>query len=125
MPYHLLKLNIWPPLKQVRKRFGIGHFLINWELLDITSSPTTIYSDSQGSIALVKNPEYHSRTKHIDIRHHFVREHVFSGETIFKFVGTENMIADVLTKPLGKIKHQLMIQSMGLKSIMSGSVGSH
>jgi len=91
----------------------------------ITSSPTTIYSDSQGSIALVKNPEYHSRTKHIDIRHHFVRDHVFSGETIFKFVGTENMIADVLTKPLGKIKHQLMTQSMGLKSIMSGSVGSH
>jgi hypothetical protein len=91
----------------------------------ITSSPTTLYSDSQGSIALVKNPEYHSRTKHIDIRHHFVREHVFSGETIFEFVRTENMIADVLTKPLGKVKHQLMIQSMGIKSIMSGSVGSH
>ena len=79
-----------------------------------------IFSDSQGSIALVKNPEYHSRTKHIDVQHHFVREQVASGVVTFKFIGTELMAADVLTKALATNKHQDMIHLMGVKSIMSG-----
>ena len=93
--------------------------------LDIESSPTTIFSDSQGSIALVKNPEYHSRTKHIDVQHHFVREQSALGVVVFKFVSTEDMVTDVLTKSLGKIKHQELIRSMGVRSTMSGRVGSH
>ena len=68
-------------------------------LHNITTSPTVIFSDSQGSIALVKNPEYHSRTKHIDVQHHFVREQSALGVVVFKYVSTEDMVADVLTNP--------------------------
>ena len=75
-----------------------------------TSSATLIFSDSQGSIALGKNPEYHARTKHIDIQHHFVREHVNSGDVTFQFIATDEMAADVLTKPLSREKHQRMIE---------------
>lgn len=82
---------------------------------------TRIHSDSQGSMALAKNPEYHSRTKHIDIQHHFVREHVAKRNVHFEFIGTELMVADVLTKPLSRDKHVKFIQSMGLSSL-SGSV---
>lgn len=85
------------------------------------NSPAQLFSDSQGSMALAKNPEYHSRTKHIDIQHHFVREHVANRNVHFQFVGTDEMVADVLTKPLPRDKHVTFVQSMGLSSL-SGSI---
>lgn len=63
-------------------------------------SPTTIYEDNQGCIALSKNPVYHKRSKHIDIRYHFTREKVESGEITLEYVATEQQLADILTKPL-------------------------
>jgi transposase InsO family protein len=88
-------------------------------------SPTQLFSDSQGSIALAKNPEYHSRTKHIDIQHHFVREHVANHNVCFDFVGTESMVADVLTKALPRDSHNKFVKAMGITSglpSLSGSV---
>jgi hypothetical protein len=84
------------------------------ELSVHTSSAILIFSDSQGSIALGKNPEYHARTKHIDIQHHFVREHVSNGTVVFQFITTDDMAADVLTKPLTREKHQRMIEMIGI-----------
>jgi hypothetical protein len=81
---------------------------------NIISNPSTIYSDSQGSIALVKNPAYHSRTKHIDIQHHYVREQAAAGTVAFQFIGTDGMVADILTKPLTKTKHQQLVKLMGI-----------
>ncbi|HVX00094.1 MAG TPA: Ty1/Copia family ribonuclease HI, partial [Candidatus Babeliaceae bacterium] len=49
-------------------------FFFELGMVHIWDESSVIFSDSQGSIALVKNPEYHQRTKHIDIQHHFVRE---------------------------------------------------
>ena len=86
------------------------------ELRVNTSSPTLIFSDSQGSIALGKNPEYHSRTEHIDIQHHFVREHVNNGDVTFQFTATDEMAAHVLTKPLSREKHQRMLELLGIQT---------
>lgn len=83
--------------------------------------PVSIASDSMGSIALTKNATYHSRTKHIDIQHHFVRQHVNEGKIAFNFVGTENMVADMLTKPLSRDSHHRCLGACGL-SRSSGSV---
>jgi hypothetical protein len=77
---------------------------------------TVIHSDSQGSIALSKNPEHHARSKHIDIRHHFVREQIMAGTISLQYVPTEDMTADVLTKPLGRDRHSKLIRSMGVHS---------
>ena len=56
-----------------------------------------IYEDNQGLIALVKNPEYHKRTKLIDIRYHFVREKVEEGQVIIEYISTLDMLADIMT----------------------------
>ena len=78
------------------------------------TAATTVYSDSQGSIALGKNPEHHRRTKHIDIQHHYVREQVAAGSVVLSFVGTEDMVADVLTKPLPAERHGRLAEEMGV-----------
>jgi len=83
------------------------------------SSPTTLCSDSQGSIALSRNPEHHARSKHIDIRHHFIREQVAVGSINLVYVPTEDMAADVLTKPLGRNTHLRMVRLLGLTSASS------
>ena len=61
---------------------------------------TVIYEDNQGCIALSENPVLHKRTKHIDIRYHFTRERVESGEIALRYVATEHQLADLLTKAL-------------------------
>ena len=73
-----------------------------------------INTDNQSSLALAKNPVHHARTKHIDIRHHFIREKIETKELDVSFCGTEDMVADVLTKGLSKEKHNRFISRMGL-----------
>ncbi|KAL0270911.1 UNVERIFIED_CONTAM: hypothetical protein PYX00_008181 [Menopon gallinae] len=59
-----------------------------------------VFCDNMGALKLSQNAMFHSRTKHIDIRHHFVREAVKNGKVIVKHIGTEEMAADMLTKGL-------------------------
>ena len=71
-----------------------------------------ILCDNTSAINLSKNPIQHSRTKHIEIRHHFLRDHVQKGDVVIKFVSTENQLTNIFTKPLSeehfiKIRHEL------------------
>jgi len=68
------------------------------------ASPTTIYEDSQGCIALTKDPVQPRRTKHIDVRHHYVREATARGDIRPIYLPTERMLADALTKPVSAPK---------------------
>ena len=61
---------------------------------------TMIHADNQGCIALANNPVSHSRAKHIDIRHHFIRERIERREIRLNYVSTKDMLADVFTKAL-------------------------
>ena len=63
---------------------------------------TVIFEDNQGCIALSDNPVFHKRSKHIDIRYHFIRERVANKEITLKYVATEHQLADMLTKGLPK-----------------------
>jgi hypothetical protein len=56
--------------------------------------------DNESAIKLANNPVQHSRTKHIDIRHHFLRDHEAKGDIELFHVSTENKLADIFTKPL-------------------------
>jgi hypothetical protein len=62
----------------------------------------TIHCDNQGAIALAKDNKFHSRTKHIDLRYHFIREAVEDGKIIVKYVPTNDNVSDVLTKACQK-----------------------
>jgi hypothetical protein len=66
--------------------------------------PVTIFDDNQGSIALVENPVNYQRSKHIDIKYHFVRDECSQGRIKVMHMSSEEMIADILTKPVFRLK---------------------
>lgn len=86
---------------------------LNSELGTPHTGPTTIMEDNQSSIAMARNPQFHGRAKHIDIRHHFIREHI--GESIeLQYCPTNEMVADMLTKPLAAEHFCLLREKAGL-----------
>ena len=71
-----------------------------------SEEPTTIYEDNQGAIEISKNAKFHNRTKHIDVRFHFIREKVSTNEVKVVYLSTEDMLADIMTKGLTKKRFQ-------------------
>ena len=89
---------------------------------------TVLYGDNQGCLALARNPTLHARTKHIEMRHHFIRERIESCKIKQVYCPTEDMVADVLTKAITREKHEAFSSAMGLVGMRrqaSGSVGSY
>lgn len=79
----------------------------------------TILTDSQSCMAIIQNEKHSSRTKHIDIKYHFVRKEVEEKRVKLKYVSTDMNIADMLTKPLGPTKIQQLREMAGLRAIPS------
>ena len=77
----------------------------------------TIYCDNTSAINISKNPVQHSRTKHIDIRHHFIRELVEQNALTLEYVETANQLADIFTKSLDSIRFDSLRKSLGVCSI--------
>jgi len=74
--------------------------------------------DNMGAQNLSKNPVYHSWTKHIDVRHHFVREVLNNGNMRIEHFSITEMAADMLTKALPKPKHDFFMKGLGLRSTL-------
>jgi hypothetical protein len=79
-------------------------------------NPIIIYEDNQAAIKIAENNMFSNRTKHIDIRYHFIRELIQNNQIKLKYCSTEDMIADALTKGLLKIKFNHLISKMGMKN---------
>jgi len=60
--------------------------------------------DNQSAIELAKNPVFHDRSKHIDTRFHYIRDCIEKGMVEVNHIRTDEQVADILTKPLGRIK---------------------
>lgn len=73
-----------------------------------------VLNDNKGAIALSQNDAYHKRTKHIDTRHHFLREAIFNKQIKVEYLCTESMVADSLTKAINGPKHEFCAKKMGL-----------
>lgn len=73
-----------------------------------------IYNDNQSAQRLVYNPVFHNRTKHIDTKFHFIRELVSKGEVVVKYLSTDQMYADMFTKPLPVAKFTFCRDGVGL-----------
>lgn len=78
--------------------------------------PTCIMSDNQWCIALIKNLMRHSHTKHIDVQHHFIRETLENEEIQLNYYPLEDMIMDILTKPLENNRYQTLIRALDLEA---------
>ncbi|GJR43541.1 retrovirus-related pol polyprotein from transposon TNT 1-94 [Tanacetum coccineum] len=75
-----------------------------------------MYCDNKSAIALCCNNVQHSRSKHIDIRFHFIKEHVENGVIELYFVNTEYQLADIFTKALGRNRIEFLINKLGMRS---------
>ena len=75
---------------------------------------TVILCDNQSGICLSKNLVFHNRSKHIDIRYHFIRDMVQRGAVRLDHIGADEQVADILTKPLGKVKFLTFRESLGV-----------
>ncbi|GJV35684.1 hypothetical protein Tco_1408161 [Tanacetum coccineum] len=76
-----------------------------------------IYCDSKSAIAISRNPVQHSRTKHIDVRYHFINEHVEKGMIELYFVKTDYQLADLFTKALPVDRFNYLVRRLGMRSL--------
>nr|GFA94503.1 retrovirus-related Pol polyprotein from transposon TNT 1-94 [Tanacetum cinerariifolium] len=84
---------------------------------DINYKMVTIFCDNIGSIAISNNPVLHSRTKHIDIRCRFIRDHILKEDIELHFIPTEYQLADIFTKPLDEPTFTRLKVELGMLNI--------
>ena len=73
-----------------------------------------IFRDNTSAIAITKNPVQHSRTNHIDIKYHFIREPFMNGTVELHFVQSEKQLADIFTKPLDESTFTRLVSELGM-----------
>ncbi|KAJ9551910.1 hypothetical protein OSB04_015955 [Centaurea solstitialis] len=81
---------------------------------DIQLSKIPIYCDNTSAIAIANNPVLHSKKKHMEVRYHFIRDHVMNGDIELHFVPTEYQLADLFTKPLDVTRFNMLISELGM-----------
>ncbi|GJV26483.1 retrovirus-related pol polyprotein from transposon TNT 1-94 [Tanacetum coccineum] len=86
---------------------------------DIIYEKVPIFCDNTSAIAILNNPVLQSRTKHIDIRYHFIRDHVLKGDIELHFISTQYQLADIFTKPLDEPTFKRLIVELGMLNIDS------
>ena len=87
------------------------------ELREPTYGPTTLYIDNRAADLLARNPVNHAATKHIDVRYHFIRECIADGSVNLSLIGSNDMMADIMTKSLVWTKHDRFCLMLGMESI--------
>jgi hypothetical protein len=94
-------------------------------MLDDSFQKFKLKVDNMSAIALCKNPVFHDRSKHIDTKYHYIRENVESGKIELEHVSTTDQLADLLTKPLGRIRFIELRDRIGLQDVrkMATSLG--
>lgn len=76
-----------------------------------------MYCDSKSAIAISCNPVHHSKTKHIRVRYHFIKEHIEEGTVELFFVKTDYQLADLFTKALPKDRFDDLVRRIGMRSL--------
>lgn len=76
-----------------------------------------VFADNQSAIKVCKNPEFHKRLKHVDIRYHFVRNKIKDNVVMLKYISTHDQQADLFTKPLGFTQFKKLREKLGLDCV--------
>ncbi|GJV75701.1 hypothetical protein Tco_1507285 [Tanacetum coccineum] len=101
---------------------GGVQFLVIWMRTQLTDygyhfNKIPIYCDSKSAIAISCNPVQHSRTKHIAVRYHFIKEHVEKGTIELYFVKTDYQLADLFTKALLVDRFNYLVRRLGMRTL--------
>jgi hypothetical protein len=99
-PNHAKK---WVWLKCLLSEFG-----------ELDNQPVKILCDNQSAIKSIHNPKFHQRTKHIDVRYHFIRQLQEDGIIDATYVPSKEQKADIFTKPLPKLDFERMRKKLGV-----------
>ena len=87
------------------------------ELTGEEAHPPALMVDNQPAIALAKNPVLHDRSKHIDIKFHFLRDCIDGGQIVIEFVETSRQLADILTNSLGCLWFMVLRKMIGMDEV--------
>ncbi|GJS64712.1 retrovirus-related pol polyprotein from transposon TNT 1-94 [Tanacetum coccineum] len=106
-------------LKQAPKACGEGHiacanFMFDDIIFGVLNEPKTF---EKAAIAILCNPVQHSRTKHIDVRYHFIKEQVEKGIVELFFVRTEYQLAELFTKALSEDRFKYLVRRLGMRCL--------
>ena len=101
----------------VQEGVWLKRFIERLGVFAVPKGPATIYSDSTAAIAYSKDPKYHSKAKHIEMRYHYVRDMVAQKEVILVHVSTSKMLADPLTKPIARDQFSAHVKMLGLRRV--------
>ncbi|KAK6160534.1 hypothetical protein DH2020_003915 [Rehmannia glutinosa] len=81
---------------------------------DVEEKEILILCDNTSAIAITQNPVFHSRTKHIDVRYHFIRDHIEEKDITLEYISTDKQLADIFTKPLCESRFEELKHDLGL-----------
>jgi hypothetical protein len=87
------------------------------DLLGRDTGAVELRVDSKSALSLAKNPVFHERSKHIRVRHHFIRGCLEKGSIKAGYINTKDQLADLLTKPLGRIRFLKLYSKTGMVQI--------
>src|SRR3954470_23981687 len=97
----------------VQEAVWLRSLLISLEVVPHAADPVTLHSDSMSSIDYSKDFKFHGRTKHIEIKYHFIRNK--KDEVYLSYMPTSDMVADPLTKPIVVDLFKTHVKAMGLR----------
>ena len=83
-------------------------------LFDLQLDATCIHCDNQSCVKLSKNLVFHDKSKHIEIKYHYIRDMVQRGAMNLQYVAIDKQIADVLIKPLARVKFEYFREKLGV-----------
>ena len=87
------------------------------ELSNGEAEQVVLKVDNKSAIALAKNPVFHERSKHIELKYHFIRDCVEAKKIELEFVPTGHQLADMLTKPLGRVRLAELRAGIGMVEV--------
>ena len=104
LPCQRPRQNTLPPVLVVHKYFICRLFRYGLCRIEVVLDNVPLLCDNESAIKLANNPVQRTRTKRIDIRHHFLRDHVAIGDISLENVGIENQLVDIFTKPIDEVR---------------------
>jgi hypothetical protein len=83
-------------------------------LFDLELEPTSIYCDNYSCVKISENLVFHDKSKHIEIKYHFIQDMVEKGTMELWYISTDEHTTNILTKPLLRVKYEYFIDKLGM-----------